>query len=428
MIKYYIVLFVISAFVTSCTQVAKKRGDLNSKSSAMRVVSEIDASKLIDDMGMEGMAEALKANIQHLKSKPNHTLHFAEVIVSSLEYVESLEKLYNVLLNDPEKFNSYLANHFDMYEVYGKDNWGEAFITSYYAPEIKGSLKKTKQFSQALYSLPDDMVIVRLDEFGKAFGKRLGNRFCVDKNDCNLKCDKLGILRARVVEKKGQANEIVPYFSRKEIDKDKVKIPAKVLAWVEPIESFFLQIQGSGTVVLPGNKKLKVGYAGQNGHGYQAIGKYLFDVIPKEKMSLQTIEAHLKTLSDDDLQDLLNKNPSYVFFKQNESKPFTYFGIETIDGRTIATDKRYFPKGSLGFLQFEKPVFSGPEATVPTSWQPASRFVFDHDTGGAIKGGGRLDLFWGAGAEAKQAAGVMKQMGKLYYFKPKAIKAKINLN
>jgi len=425
--KYYIILFVIASFITSCTQVVKREG-LSSKSSAMRVVSDIDALKLIDDMGMQGMAEALKANIQHLKTKPNHKLQFADIIVSSFDYVESLEKLLNVLLNEPANFNSYLASHFDMYEVYGKNNWGEAFITSYYAPEIKGSQKKTKQFSQALYSLPDDMVIVRLDEFGKAFGESLGKRFCVDKKNCNIKSDKLGILRARIVQKKGQPSEITPYFSRKEIDQDKVKVPAKILAWVEPIESFFLQIQGSGTVVLPGNKKIKVGYAGQNGHGYEAIGKYLFDVIPREKMSLQTIEAHLKTLSDNDLQNLLNKNPSYVFFKENESKPFTYFGIETIDGRTIATDKRYFPKGSLGFLQFEKPVFPGPEATVPSSWQPASRFVFDHDTGGAIKGGGRLDLFWGSGAAAKQAAGVMKQMGKLYYFKPKAINAKINLN
>ncbi len=414
-------------FTLGCAQKAK-RGELSSKSSALRQVTQIDATKLVDDMGMEGMAEALAANIQHLKSKPNHKLQYGESIISSLEYLESLEKLHNVLLNNPSNFNTYLLDNFSMYEVYGKDDWGEAFITSYYAPEIKGSLKKTKQFSQALYSIPDDMVIVRLDEFGKAFGSRVGKRFCANKKNCSVKSKGLGILRARIISKKNQADEIVPYYSRKEIDMDKVKVPSKVLAWVEPIESFFLQIQGSGTVVLPGNKKLQVGYAGQNGHEYQAIGKYLFDVIPKEKMSLQTIEAHLKTLSDTELQKLLNKNPSYVFFKQNEAKPFTYFGIETIDGRTIATDKRYFPKGSLGFLQFEKPIFPSPEATEPESWQPASRFVFDHDTGGAIKGGGRLDLFWGSGAKAKQAAGVMKQMGKLYYFKPKSKAAKITLN
>ncbi len=414
--KKIILLLVLCSL--GCSQV-QKREPLSSKSNALRQVVLTDEFSLSDDLQLKGLAEGLFANIQHLKSKPAHKMQFGEEVVSSGEYLLALERLYNVIQNSPENFNNYLLNHFNVYEVYGKSEWGEVFITSYFAPEIKGSLTKTSQFSQALFAIPKDMVIVRLGEYGKTFGDRLANRICLKGEPCKVNNKNLGILRGRLVKKEGALSEVVPYYSRKQIDEEKVKLPAKVLAYVDPVDAFFLQIQGSGTVVLPDGEKLQVGYAGQNGHSYQAIGKYLFDVIPKEKMSLQTIETHLNSLSLNDKQKLLNKNPSYIFFKQNEAKPFTYFGIETIDGRTIATDKRYFPKGALGILHFKKPIFSNTEAQEPQAWQDVSRFVFDHDTGGAIKGGGRVDLFWGAGALAKQAAGVMKHYGQLYYFKPK---------
>ncbi len=400
------------------------RGPLTKKEQALRLTeNEFNFS---DDMNLEGFSEALKANIQHLKTKPQHQLHFGTKNVSSHQYLSSLEDLLMVIEQSPEKLSSYLKDHFQVYEVFGQKKWGEAFITSYYEPVLDGRHKKSEEFSQALYAVPKDMVIVRLDEFAEAFGSRFKRRFCKIKENC-VSDKKMGILRARIKTTKGSLPEILPYFSRAEIDKESFSLEAEVLAWVRPLDAFVLQIQGSGTILFEDQKELKLGYAGQNGHSYQAIGKYLFHVIPKDKMSLQRIEAHVKSLSPKEQTALFNKNPSYIFFKEIETKPVTYFGIETMKGRTIATDKRYFPKGALGYLQFKKPVFQTESEIDPSGWQEASRFVFDHDTGGAIKGGGRLDLFWGKGHEAKRSAGVMKQMGRLYYLAPKKTE-KIKLN
>jgi membrane-bound lytic murein transglycosylase A len=97
-------------------------------------------------------------------------------------------------------------------------------------------------------------------------------------------------------------------------------------------------------------------------------------------------------------------------------------GNEVFAGRTIATDVRYFPKGALAFLQFRRPVFSAAVGDEVSNWQEVSRFVFDQDTGGAIRGGGRADLFWGSGAEAKRFAGVIKDdRARLYYLVPSNI-------
>jgi membrane-bound lytic murein transglycosylase A len=125
------------------------------------------------------------------------------------------------------------------------------------------------------------------------------------------------------------------------------------------------------------------------------------------------------TISQALCKHTMNQNPSYIFFQPLNEPAITYFGISAIAGRSIATDGRYFPKGALGFLEFEKPNFATPEDVEVKEWQKVRRFVFDHDRGGAIKGTGRLDLFWGRGPEAKQASGVIKHQGKLWYLKPK---------
>ena len=188
--------------------------------------------------------------------------------------------------------------------------------------------------------------------------------------------------------------------------------------YVRPVDAFFLQIQGSGTVLLPKRRSLRLGYAGQNGHAYRSLGNFLLDVIPLEEMTLQSIEAHLATLTPRRQQELFNKNPSYVFFKRLKEHALTYMELPATAGRTVATDARFFPKGALALLSFEKPVFSSPEAVRPESRQSVSRLVLDQDVGGAIKGGGRLDLFWGRGKEAKQHAGVVNAHGQLYYIAP----------
>ena len=119
------------------------------------------------------------------------------------------------------------------------------------------------------------------------------------------------------------------------------------------------------------------------------------------------------------MQDYLNKNPSYVFFKPMRENASTYLGTPAVGLRTIATDARYFPKGAVVLLEFSRPVFQSAKGAAVSSWQKTSQFMIDQDVGGAIKGPDRVDLFWGRGDEAKRSAGVIKQTGRLLYLAPK---------
>lgn len=395
-----------------------------------------------DDLGFSGFRESLEGNIQALEKNKSFEMQFGPYRIPRAEYLRSLKKVHETLLQDEARSDvtfsltrQFLQDHFQYLEVYGQREWGEIFMTSYFEPIIPGSATRTEKFSQPLYGVPRDMVFVRVYDFAEKFPQLLARPDLLREKKFQEG------LRGRLVETKSpQLPQILPYYSRAEIDSSESPLSkvAQVIAWVDPVDAFFLQIQGSGRVLFESHKdsqqarrknkkgakpnsvtEVRVIYAGQNGHQYEAIGQYLFDVIPREKMSMQAIEAHLRGLSPLERQQILNKNPSYVFFEKSERRAVTYFGTEAQAGRTIATDAQYFPKGALAFLQFEKPVFENENSIDPVSRKKVSRFVFDQDTGGAIKGPGRVDLFWGSGSEAKQHSGVIRNHGRLYYLLPK---------
>lgn len=368
---------------------------------------------LADDLGFESLRSGLQANIDFIKtsSRAPAEITFGPAKIRKTLYIAALE----YLLNHSEDLNSFQENtarYFEFYEVYGLEDWAQIKATSYYAPVLEGSRKRTKKLTQPLYLTPGDMLSIDIDAFAETFPK-----WKIFKEQVMEQKSSRAIARARLTKD----GKVVPYFDREEIDsKNSIKDKGAILVYVDPIKAFFLQIQGSGTVVLPDGEELRIGYASQNGFPYVAIGSLLLDKIPKEKMSMQTIEAYLRTLPKKEMQKILNQNPSYVFFQKLSGKPITYLGTETVDGRTVATDSSFFPKGTLAFLEFEKPVFASSESTEPVSWVKTSRFVLDQDTGGAIRGPGRLDLFAGGGPEAEQFSGVLKNPGRLYYLVPKA--------
>ncbi len=394
-------------FVAGCARSPIKKDD-----DALRISkTEVTIS---DDLELKDLREALKKNIDRLKSADKSSLmRFGPYKIEPRVYAESLQKLDEELLAG--HFLEAIQRDFVMMEVYGGEHWSDVFITSYFEPVIDGSKKKIDKFTRPLYDVPDDMVLIRV----KDFSKKLPELF--PKDDSSLIRD--GNLRGRIVTTSdGSLPQVYPYWSRGEIDSElmPLKKKAKILAWVDPIDAFVLQIQGSGRVRFSAKNEIRVGYAGQNGQPYVAIGQFLFDRIPRDKMSLQKIETHLRSLDEKGRQDLLNQNPSYVFFKVIQKQPMTYFGNEVTPGRTIATDARYFPKGAMAFLSFPKPMFADETSDEPTEFKSQSRFVFDQDTGGAIRGTGRVDLFWGSGPEAKRFSGVIKNNGHLYYLFPKA--------
>jgi membrane-bound lytic murein transglycosylase A len=314
-----------------------------------------------DSLPIDKFLKDLEAHITVMKrsTKVTDTLIFGNQIIKKSIYIEALEEI----LKHQDELIPWIRTHFDLYEVYGREHWGEVLTTGYYEPILAGSHAETSEFSQPLYALPPDIVI--------------------------------------------------PYLDRKSIDVDK-KLEGRnlELAWVNPIDAFFIQIQGSGMVEFSATEKINLGYAGKNGQPYMSIGKFLIDKIPLEQMTMQKIRAHLETLSKVEQQEIFNKNPSYVFFRKLDGGALTTAGMEVSAERTIATDINFFPKGALAFLDMADPL----------TQERKPRLVFDQDTGGAIKGGGHIDLYFGSGDEAYQKAGIMKQIGRLYYLVPKNYK------
>lgn len=400
----------IFLFIVGCVRMPTKE-----RSEAMRRSSS--TPQVADDLGFESLQKGIKDNIEFIKGSPRipDQLTFGETKIEKQKYIEALSYLISNSA-DMKSLQKNIVNYFDFYEVYGRDNWSEILVTSYYSPLIKGSVKKTKEFSQPIYSAPEDMVFIDVEAYMTDFPdwKYFKEKVLEQKSSKTL-------IRGRVVKDDKKQSKIVPYYKREHIDGEKpIYDKSKIIAYVDPIKAFFLQIQGSGIIEFKNGKRITVGYAAQNGHAYVAIGKLLLHKIPKEKMSMQKIEEYLRTLPAAEIQTILNQNPSYVFFQKLEGKPLAYLGTEVVDGRTVATDNGLFPKGTLAFLQFEKPIFENSKSTEPIKWVQASRFVLDQDTGGAIRGPGRLDLYAGDGQQAEQFAGVMKNPARLYYLVPKS--------
>lgn len=353
-----------------------------------------DAPEIRDDLPLAPLVRAIGAEIKFLEKAPaSLTLHFGRDDYSKAEYLEGLRHFAQLAqaATSFAELNEVVRRDFVFYEVYGQQDWGDVFMTSYYEPVLHGSLKPTPIFTQALYQVPDDLLSLNLTPFDPKFA---------DERK----------LRGRL-----QGKAFVPYFTREEIDlKGALRGRRLELCYVDPIDAFTLQIQGSGTIDLGWGQMLKVNYAEKNGQRYDSIGNFLRDVIPPERMGMPAIEGYLRHLlaasGMDALQAMLDKNASYVFFKSMPQEALTYLGVPATAGRTIATDPHYFPKGALAFLVSPKPEKGEGEEI--------SRFLLDQDTGGAIKGPGRLDLFWGRGAEAGEHAGKIQQRGRLYYLAP----------
>jgi membrane-bound lytic murein transglycosylase A len=395
-LKMRVLIALVLVILFTCCARAPIHGPMG----AMRKVS---APQMKDDLPLEPLLRAVETEIQVLDaSKEQSVFIFGPERYSREEYLTGLRRFLYLGKKSltKDEFYSFVKAEFDFYEVYGMNSWGEVFITSYYEPILKGSLKATNRFSIPLYQVPADLI--RLDLFS-----------------FDVKFESERQLRGRVQDK-----VFLPYFSREEIDeKNALKGRNLELCWVDPLDAFLLHIQGSGTIDLGNGRFMFLNYAEKNGHRYEAIGKYLKDVIPIERLNLHTMEAYLRGLSREELGKVLNLNPSYVFFKASNQRALTSIGVPATDGRTIAVDKRYFPKGGLALLTFDKPKELLSDHSNVKSSEFVSRFVIDQDTGGAIVGPGRVDLFWGRGEDGKLYSGVIKAVGRLLYLAPKRIKS-----
>ena len=213
-------------------------------------------------------------------------------------------------------------------------------------------------------------------------------------------------LRGRI-----KGNKLVPYYTRKETKSHHVK--AGVICYTDSkLDLFFLEIQGSGRVVLRNGETIFVGYDNQNGHRYRAIGRYLVKIgaLKYEEVSLQSIRAWLNK-HPKRIDEVLNYNKSVVYFKQTQKSASGALGVCLTPKRSIAVDRRYIPLGSMLYLNAD------------IKDKNVSKIVVAQDTGGAIKGAIRADMFLGYGKEARNTAGKLKSPLKLWILLPKTKKA-----
>lgn len=295
------------------------------------------------------------------------------------------------VLNNPnsETIQGYFKQHFTPYRTANADGTDTGLITGYYQPLLKGSRTKTSVYRYPIYSKPDDLITV---ELGSLYPELANKR-----------------VRGRLTE-----NKLVPYYNRSEIDTEQSPLRGKELIWMDDIiDLFFLQIQGSGIVQLENGEQVTVGYADQNGQTYQSIGRVLIDrgELAADKASMQGIKNWARN-NLDKLRDLLNSNPSYVFFRElpaGLSGPLGALGVPIAAERSVAVDPQYVPLGAPVFIS----------TTYPNDSKLLQRLMLAQDTGGAIKGGVRADFFWGAGNEAGKLAGAMKQQGRMWVLLPK---------
>lgn len=265
-------------------------------------------------------------------------------------------------------------------------------ITGYYEPLLRGSRQRSASFPVALYGPPDDMLTIELgDLYPELKGKRV---------------------RGRV-----QGRKVVPYYTRGELQGSPA-LKGKELVWVDnAVDAFFLEVQGSGRVQLTDGTTIRLAYADQNGQPYRSIGRYLVEQgeMTLDQASAQEIRRWVAT-NPQRKQEVLNVNPSVVFFREERIDdpavgPKGALAVPLTPGRSLAVDPQFVPLGAPVFLA----------TTQPNSNVPLQRLLMAQDTGGAIRGINRGDLFWGFGPAAGESAGRMKQQGRMWLLWPKGV-------
>ena len=294
---------------------------------------------------------------------------------------------------DDTAVREFFERHFRAHEMRAADGGTGGLITGYYEPLLFGSPTRSERFRYPLYRRPDNLLTVDL---GTLYPELKGKP-----------------VRARL-----EGNRVVPYYSRADINGAAQPLAGQELLWVDDaVALFILQVQGSGRVQLPDGSEQALGYADQNGHPYVPIGRELvaMGALKREEVSLFSIRAWLQA-HPDEAHEMLNRNPSYIFFAARDAAlpgPIGSLNVPLTAQRSIAVDATQIALGSPVWL----------DTTLPGDTSPYRRLVLAQDTGGAIKGEVRADVFFGRGADAERLAGEMKQTGRLYVLLPLLVRA-----
>jgi membrane-bound lytic murein transglycosylase A len=347
-----------------------------------------------DDLDRDSLQQALQRSLEYARRlQPDQKLPFGDRQISGMTLVQTLETFQQVCAaaSTPAALQKAVRERFEVVQSPGRDERGDVLFTGYYEIELEGSLVPSARFPYPVYKRPPDLSdVAAMPSMKRPGGGGPG-----------------------ALAHQGQGGL---YYTRSEIDGEgKLRGRGLELFWLRnPVDGFFLHVQGSGQIRLPDGQVQRVNYAGSNGHPYYSIGRVLLEEgrLPRDAMSLQGLRRYFRDYPEE-IMRVLYRNPRYVFFRPVALGPQGNLGVLLIPGRSIATDQRLFPPGGLAFVQIQQPVFNAQGEI--TAWQSAARFVLNHDTGSAITGPGRVDLFWGSGPQAEMAAGHMQHAGKLFF-------------
>jgi membrane-bound lytic murein transglycosylase A len=320
---------------------------------------------------------ALEHSIAWTKRKTS-AKHFPIEGVTAARALASLERFREILTTskDGAEFDRRIGEEFTVYKSAGWNGAGGGVLfTAYCTPILEGSTVATERYRHPLYALPDDLV---KGPEGEILGQRV-------------------------------ANGTQPYPTRRAIEASgMLKNRQLELVWLaDPIDAYIAHVNGSAFVRLPDGEMMRLGYAGKNGREYASLGKALVDdkKLKKDEVGLAKIREWARA-NPGEVRQYLDRNDSYVFFQTIEGTPHGSLNVPVTGGRTVATDKRLFPRGALTFATGRTGTEHGAEL---------GRFLFDQDTGGAIRTAGRADVYLGVGDEAERLAGATRQEGQLYY-------------
>lgn len=387
---FAILATLFALWVSGCTQPAPAPEE----KAVMERISGQSSPEFTDDMTYDGLEHSLQKSLSYLQKIPiDRQFVFGNDRYTTEHMIRSLQYFMDFVQTRPstDELNKFIRSNYLVYRSIGRNGNGEVLYTGYYEPHLRGRLFRSEDYRFPIYARPQDLISIDLSLFNEKYaGEKIIARYTDQK--------------------------VLPYYDRSEIDSGgALKGNTEVLAWVEdPVDVFFLQIQGSGKIYLDQGDVVNVHYHTSNGRPYHSIGKLLIDKekITVEEMSMQKIREYLKN-HPDEIEEVFNYNPSYVFFKVEPDGPLGNINVKLTPGRSIALDRRIFPKAALCFIETEMPLVDS--AGQIQSWRRFTRFAMNQDTGGAIRGPGRADIFWGNGPYAEIAAGHLKHTGKLYF-------------
>jgi membrane-bound lytic murein transglycosylase A len=350
-----------------------------------------------DDLDFAGLAEALQRSIEYYE-QCGRTFEIGKRKFSCAEMADGLRDFAALIESRPSAGGlcDAIREYFDVYASVANETEGGVLFTGYYEPLIEGSRRRTETYRWPLYEKPADMISVDLGLFRNGLaGERLMARL--------------------------EGKSLLPYYSRQEIDgQGRLMGRGRELVWArDPVDVFFLQIQGSGRVIFEDGTQTRVHYVASNGRAFRSIGRLLVEEgrLPRGGVSMQAVRHYL-TSHPEEAEAILNHNESYVFFEEVAEGPLGNIGVVLTPGRSVATDYKLFPGGALAWVASRKPVIRDGQIV---RWERFGRFVMNQDTGGVIRGPGRVDFFWGSGPEAELAAGSMCESGKLYFLVSKRL-------